>query len=326
MANPYISILVVDDARFSTTVISRSLKNGGYKNVRHASNAHEALEMQENDAASILIVDWLMPNMDGLQLTRKVRQMDEAYNRYTYVIMLTAKDGGEALQQAFDEGVDDFVNKASMQEQLIPRVYAAERLVDNQNRYLKQNQILIETNRDLQKLCTIDPLTGLGNNSYAQHQLEEHLNHINSRGGVIATLLLEISNSEQLKQKHLSGIYDEILVGLGRRLTSLLRPLDVITRFDDKQFLLITKQHDVTQASSKSFKRLQEGINLRAFKISTGYTNVKIAISMVVCSSEFVNANSAQVIDMLHNGMDEAKATGLITLQYYREAMQVKNT
>lgn len=320
MANPYISILVVDDARFSTTVISRSLKHGGYKNIRHASNAHEALDMQENDAASILIVDWLMPNMDGLQLTRKIRQMDEAYNRYTYVIMLTAKDGGDALQQAFDEGVDDFVNKSSMQEQLLPRVYAAERLVDNQNRYLKQNQLLVETNRDLQRLCTIDPLTGLGNSSFARDQLEEHLNHINSRGGVVAALLLEIVNSDKLRQNHPSGIYDEILTGVGRRLTNLLRPLDVITRFDDKQFLIVTKQHDVTQTTAKSFKRIQEGINLRAFKVSTGYTSIKVAISMVVCSSEFSNANSSQVIQMLQNGMDEAKATGLITLQYHRES------
>ena len=137
MSSSDLPILVVDDAKFSTTVITRNLKAGGYTNISHAVCAKDAIIIQQENPASIIIADWLMPEMDGLEMTKRIRQMEEASNRYTYVIMLTARDGIDALKHAFDEGVDDFVNKAAMQQQLLPRVFAAERLVNNQNRLLR---------------------------------------------------------------------------------------------------------------------------------------------------------------------------------------------
>src|SRR5690554_5811251 len=135
-----LSILVVDDARFSAAVIIRALKAAGYQNTLHVESAIDALEMVEQKTISIIIADWLMPEMDGLELTQRIRQLDEAKNRYTYIIMLTARDGIEAMKQAFDEGVDDFINKSAMQQQLLPRIFAAERLVNNQNRLLRDTQ------------------------------------------------------------------------------------------------------------------------------------------------------------------------------------------
>src|SRR5690554_1434041 len=126
MSDRDISILVVDDAKFSSAVVGRTLKAAGYTDIRHASSAHAALKLLEERPVAILVADWLMPEMDGLELTRRVRQLDEASNRYTYVILLTAREGVQALQTAFDEGVDDFVNKSAMNDQLLPRVMAAE--------------------------------------------------------------------------------------------------------------------------------------------------------------------------------------------------------
>jgi diguanylate cyclase (GGDEF)-like protein len=319
MANPYTSILVVDDARFSTTVITRTLQMGGYKNIRRASSAVEALEIQESDPASVMIVDWLMPNMDGLELTGHVRQMDEASNRYTYVIMLTAKDGTDALQHAFDEGIDDFVNKSAMQEQLLPRVYAAERLVDNQNRLLAQCQELVEVNRDLQRLCTIDPLTGLGNKTYGLEKINSTLQHTESRGGATSLLLLEIHNFDTIQRQLQSHVFEELIVGISRRLRALMRPLDTVTRFNDKTFMIITHQSDISLASASSFKRIQEGINLRAFKTSTGFHSLQVSISILCCSGEFGIPDSDMLIQRCQEGLDEAKATGRIAMNYYRE-------
>ena len=107
MANLDLSILVVDDAKFSSMVVSRTLTKAGYRDVRIANNARAALEMMESRPASLLIADWLMPEMDGLALTDKIRQIDEQRNHYTYVVLLTAKESVAALAEAFDRGVDD---------------------------------------------------------------------------------------------------------------------------------------------------------------------------------------------------------------------------
>ena len=77
MPNPLLSILVVDDAKFSSVMIGRTLNQAGYKDIRFANSAAEALKLLEERSAGILLADWLMPEMDGLELTARVRQQDE---------------------------------------------------------------------------------------------------------------------------------------------------------------------------------------------------------------------------------------------------------
>ncbi|HET8730837.1 MAG TPA: response regulator, partial [Moraxellaceae bacterium] len=119
MPNIDTSILVVDDTKFSSAMVNRVIARAGYQDVRHAHSAATALQMLEERPARILVADWLMPEMDGLELTQRVRQLDEAGNHFTYVILLTAREGVEALAEAFEQGVDDFVNKSNMQDQLL---------------------------------------------------------------------------------------------------------------------------------------------------------------------------------------------------------------
>jgi len=102
MPNLDLPILVVDDAKFSSMVVGRTLRNAGYRDVRIVNNAPEALRLIEQRPVSVLIADWLMPEMDGLELTDQVRQQDEQNNHYTYVILLTARESVEALSEAFD--------------------------------------------------------------------------------------------------------------------------------------------------------------------------------------------------------------------------------
>ena len=141
MPNPHLSILVVDDAKFSSAMIGRALSQAGYQDVRFASSASEALQLLEQRPASVLLADWLMPEIDGLELTARVRQLDETADHYTYIILLTGKEGENVLGEAFDRGVDDFISKAAMNEQLVPRVYAADRLCNTLQRLLHDLRI-----------------------------------------------------------------------------------------------------------------------------------------------------------------------------------------
>ena len=150
-----LSIIVVDDTKFSSTIIGKTLSKAGYRDIRIANDAITALKMMDKRKASVLIADWLMPEVDGLELTFRVRQMDELRNHFTYIILLTAKEGTSALTKAFDQGIDDFVFKAEMSKQLLPRVFAADRMADRQNSMLAANQLLLENNRHLQNLSLI---------------------------------------------------------------------------------------------------------------------------------------------------------------------------
>lgn len=319
MPNPDTSILVVDDAKFSTTVIGRTLKSGGYSNIHHVASAKNALKFQEDSPASIIIADWLMPEMDGLEMTGHIRQNDEVTNRYTYIIMLTAKDGVEALRHAFDEGVDDFVNKSSMQQQLLPRVFAAERLVDNQNRLLRANQQLLDSNRALQAFNTVDSQTGLGNHNYIQQQLDATLSHSDSRGDATCLILLRIKEWERLVNQHPTHIINELIIGASRRLRNLVRPLDNIARLDDASFAIITHQPDISQCTAASYRRIFDGINLRAFKTSIGYLSLDADMALASAHRDFGIPTVKELLILAHKELEKAVASDKISEGFYRQ-------
>lgn len=286
MPNIDTSILVVDDTKFSSAMVNRVIARAGYQDVRHAHSAATALQMLEERSARILVADWLMPEMDGLELTQRVRQLDEASNHFTYVILLTAKEGVEALAEAFEQGVDDFVNKTHMQDQLLPRLLSAERITSLQNRLLQENQNLIEANAKLKKLSPFDGLTGLGNREYASRRLEESLKHVGSRGGAASYKLLTIGNFEALRKQYPPAILSQLLLAVARRLRQLVRPLDVVTRISPNQFAIITTQPSLAHCAGNNYRRLYEGINLKAFKTSAGFLSVKVLLTIAACDND----------------------------------------
>src|SRR5690606_41685264 len=109
-------------------------------------------------------------------------------------ILLTAREGDNVLGQAFDRGVDDFISKSAMSEQLLPRIFAADRISQLINRLLEENQLLARNNALLEEHNLIDSLTALGNRRYLLQRLADALQRVESRGGFCSLLVLGIQN------------------------------------------------------------------------------------------------------------------------------------
>lgn len=313
MPNPQLSILVVDDAKFSSAIIGRALSQAGYQDVRFANSAAEALRQLEKRPASVLLADWLMPEMDGLELTGRVRQLDETAEHYTYVILLTGKEGENVLVEAFDRGVDDFISKSAMNEQLVPRVYAADRLCNTLQRLLNENRMLTQNVASLEQRNLVDSLTGLGNPRYLQQKLQDCLRQVESRGGALCYLLIGLQEGEQLRQQYGNGFWNEVLHGVARRLQQLVRPLDVLTRVDDTHFGMIAMLEDLQECSPSSFKRLHEGLNLKAFKTSEGFIGLKAGIALVGLDAKSLPIEPANLFAEAGRLLPDSYASGRVS-------------
>lgn len=310
---PDLAILVVDDARFSSTVVSRTLHNAGYTDVRVVNNAPEALREMEERPVSVLIADWLMPEMDGLELTDRVRQQDELNNHYTYTVLLTAKESVEALSRAFDRGVDDFIYKSDMSKQLLPRIFAADRLANRHNTLLHSNQLLLENNRQLEAVNVVDPTTGLGNAEYAQRRLQQALEYTEARGGATGYVMLGIRYWDQLVQRHSESVINELLAGIARRLTSLIRPLDAICRVDANRYAIVAHFVEAESCTPAAFRRLHDGINHKALKTSAGFISIEAATALCIANGRDPIPTADAMESAVMEGLSTAYETRTLT-------------
>lgn len=318
-----VSVIIVDDAKFTLEMLRRVLKSSGYRDIRVATTAHQALGMMRERKANLLVADWLMPEMDGLSLTKRVRQIDEESNHYTYIIVLTAKEGMDSLAQAFEHGVDDFVNKSPDNKELLARVHAAGRISALQNDLLKANRRLTELNRQLDSRHSFDVLTGLGNRAYMEKQLANLVRHVEARGGVACLAAIRINDFEDLGGRYGEKIASEILEATANRLQQTVRPLDVVGRLNDDTFAILMHQEDASRCHPNAFRRIHQALNLRAYKTSAGFLSVTAAIAISGLNQEQTERHPAprDILDFVCSNLDEAqKAATVYLAQWSTEA------
>src|ERR1700722_17038166 len=100
-------VLVVDDAPTTVTLLERYLLDSGYT-VRSGADGAEALRLIEEWRPNILVLDWIMPRMDGPDVCRQIRSAT-VKGSYTYIMMLTVHIEKQRVVEAFEAGVDDFL-------------------------------------------------------------------------------------------------------------------------------------------------------------------------------------------------------------------------
>jgi diguanylate cyclase (GGDEF)-like protein len=281
MTDTSLPIVVVDDAKFSGAIVERTLKKAGYTNIRVASHPTQALELLKEEPARLLIADWMMPDMDGLTLAQRIRLMDQETQHFTYILLLTGKESPEALSHAFSHGVDDFIYKSDMHQQLIPRVSAAARTTNMLNLLMRNNTTLKKNVQVLERCNHTDLLTGLGNKRLALRTLTNAIKQVESRQGAVCCITFSLDNIEEIEQHHKGPIAQEIIKGAAQRLQSLVRPMDVVTRLSKNQFTIITMQSSIDDCSTTAFKRIYDGIAKKPYPTPAGYLTLNISGSLI---------------------------------------------
>ena len=119
-------ILISDDDSVSRLLLTATLKKLGHE-VVDTMNGKGAWEIFQKEYFSVVISDWLMPEMDGLELLRKIRT--ERRENYTYIILLTVLGGKESYIEGLKAGADDFITKPFDEDQLAARLQVAERIL-----------------------------------------------------------------------------------------------------------------------------------------------------------------------------------------------------
>lgn len=124
-------ILIVEDELVSRKKLELLISNLGYQTIL-AENGLEGWQLWNSEFPDIVITDWIMPKMDGLELCKRIRSYES--NHYTYIIMVSSKQDTTDLIAGIKAGADDFISKPYIREELIVRIQAGKRILDFESR------------------------------------------------------------------------------------------------------------------------------------------------------------------------------------------------
>lgn len=272
------SILIVDDLQFSRAVIKSILSKAGFTNLRMAESAQVALKMLTDEKPDIVIADWVMPEMDGLQLTDQIRNQDEEDNCYTGIILFTAQEGMQHMEEAFSRGVDDYLTKPPNPREMIARIISVARINQLQNMLLESSHELSQMVKHLKEVSLSDPLTGIGNRRFLLKELDAHLLAASSRKSGVCYALIDIDHFKKINDTYGHDVGDEILVAFTRRLRRCVRPTDIVARVGGEEFAVIMHYTHQDHFKLGSLERVISTINSRSFQSSAGPLELTVSI------------------------------------------------
>jgi len=148
-AGPVRRVLVVDDSRLQRKILSSSLTRWGFE-VDEAESGKEALACCQASSPDLVLSDWMMPGMNGLEFCKAFRQLPT--ERYGYFILLTSKSEKDEVARGLDAGADDFLTKPVNAHELRARITAGERILRMERELTEKNRLVSETLAELQNV------------------------------------------------------------------------------------------------------------------------------------------------------------------------------
>jgi len=251
-------ILIAEDDLTSRSMLAAVLKKSGHDVVETADGTEAWEALQRVDAPRLVILDWVMPGMDGVEVCRKLRQLET--DCPPYVIMLTGQADRKHVVEGLEAGADDYVAKPFERAELKARVDAGARIVSLQERLANQ--------------ATTDELTGLPNRRAGLEALGRELARSSREDLPLGVAILDVDHFKQVNDTHGHPAGDDVLRELAQRLNATLRPYDHLCRYGGEEFLLVSPG----ATDSAPWERLRAAVAGSPFPTRVGDLDVTVSI------------------------------------------------
>ena len=293
-------ILIADDDPVSRRLFEAILQKSGY-HVVTAENGTQALEeLSRENGPRLALLDWMMPEMDGLEVCRKVR--GRKGRPYVYITMLTSKLSHSDVVAGLEAGSDDYVTKPCNPEELKARLRTGQRI-------LGLEDTLVEAREQMRFKAYHDALTGLWNHGAILALLKDELSRSAREHVPVSLLLCDIDHFKRVNDIHGHLAGDEILRQVAVRLQQSVRTFDVVGRYGGEEFLILLKGCAGTHLSDRA-QEVRDGVASTAFVMES----VSLGLSLSLGALSVDEWNPVQSVERLLRRVDDAlymaKSTG----------------
>jgi two-component system, cell cycle response regulator len=278
-------ILIADDDPVSCKLLQVSLGHAGYR-VATVIDGEEALRALERpNCPRLVVLDWMMPGMDGVDICREVRK--QAREPYIYIILLTAKGQQEEIIEGLEAGADDYITKPFDLQELKARLRAGKRILELQEE-------LVSAREQLRIQATHDSLTGLLNRKAILEILDRELVRSLRQGTEFSVIMADLDHFKSINDTHGHATGDAVLREAARRMQASIRPYDAVGRYGGEEFLIVSPGCGVDGAAEQA-ERLRQSISSAAIE------TLDVAISATMSLGFAVAPTEARLpVDLLH--------------------------
>lgn len=279
-------VLIADDEALSRRILEDCLHKWGYEIVI-TKDGNEAWDyLQRDDAPNLVVLDWVMPGMDGIELCKKIRERNA--RNYIYIILLTSKASREDIIKGLEAGADDYVIKPFNPEELRYRMKIGQRIVELEQRILA--------------LARIDYLTGLLNRRAFMEQLENEVHRVKRNKQDLSLMILDLDHFKNINDSFGHHAGDLVLQQTAHLISSVCRPYDFIGRYGGEEYIMCLPETNIEQAIRVT-ERIRAAIANKKTFIPDRMQYVMITASFGVST---LNYEKTESLDMLINRADSA--------------------
>jgi two-component system, cell cycle response regulator len=267
------AVLVAEDDPVSRRILEVRLRQWGYQ-VTAIDNGFKALEVFETDEApELLLLDWMMPGIDGVELCRRIRAMNKPV--YPYILLLTARDAKQDLVMGLEAGADDYLTKPFNAEELRARLRAGDRILALQRE-------LIYAREQLRFHATHDALTGAWNRKGIVDFLTQELARAHRTREPLGLMMIDLDHFKNVNDTYGHAVGDAVIKEVAARLVRSVRSYDLVGRYGGEEFLVILSNASLADVERRA-RRLCAVVRESPVRFQS--LEVKVTISIGVTNA-----------------------------------------
>ncbi len=299
-------VLLVDDSAVYRKLIGDHLRSWGFGVTIAETGAEAWRVLEQPKTPKLVLLDWVLPDVEGIELCRSIRAVGMS-GQYTYVIMLTSKEGRQNMLDALQAGADDYLMKPFDKSELKARLLTGKRILDLQEE-------LVAARESMREAAMRDSLTGLLNHAEIFGMLERELERARRERKHLSVILADIDHFKKVNDSHGHLFGDEVLREIARRLQSKVRSYDGVGRYGGEEFLMVLPACDLAGAVQRA-NDLREAI--ANAPVVAGEVEESITISMGIAVSECIGTKEVEpLVSRADAALYTAKHKGRNRVEY----------
>jgi diguanylate cyclase (GGDEF)-like protein len=250
-------ILVVEDDPISRTLLQKILVHKGYE-VTAVENGQQALTLYSTRFFPLVITDWVMPKVNGLELCRSIRE--RPLEGYVYILLLTAKNSRKDIIEGLESGADDYLTKPINEAELSARIKTGQRVIELETSLRKANE-------EIRLLSRKDHLTGCFNRRFLDDRLSKEIKRSKRYNHSLAVILVDLDHFKTVNDTYGHQTGDQVIKQFAAAIQKSIRnDIDWVVRYGGDEFLIVLPETTFENGEIKAH-RLQQMIAQTAMEI-----------------------------------------------------------